>query len=209
MPETEAQDDLARGRDMQASAPYLAGLRSCQPVASPRPPRPTAPPVRPTEIPTTMQAERRWMIRTDRREEREAGRWTKIPLIATTPYVKASSTKPAMWRSFAEALSAYEPVQYLSELDASLRDLVASVKSQGLEGVVAKRRASRYDPGLPSGVCQKMGVNRGQEFVIGGYTAWLEDVRRPHLRVLRGRQADLRSADHLRIHAGGARPVDE
>ena len=63
-----------------------------------------------------------------------------------------------------------EPVQYLQELDASLRDLVASVKAQGLEGLVAKRRDSRYEPGLRSGAWQKMRVNQGQEFVIGGYT---------------------------------------
>ena len=63
-----------------------------------------------------------------------------------------------------------EPVQYLQELEASLRDLVASVKAQGLEGLVAKRRDSRYEPGLRSGAWQKMRVNQGQEFVIGGYT---------------------------------------
>jgi bifunctional non-homologous end joining protein LigD len=63
-----------------------------------------------------------------------------------------------------------EPVQYLEELDATLRDLVASVKAQGLEGLVAKRRDSRYEPGLRSGAWQKMRVNQGQEFVIGGYT---------------------------------------
>jgi len=42
------------------------------------------------------------------------------------------------------------------------------VKAQRLEGLVAKRRDSRYEPGLRS--WQKMRVNRGQEFVIGGYT---------------------------------------
>jgi bifunctional non-homologous end joining protein LigD len=64
-----------------------------------------------------------------------------------------------------------EPVRYLGELDAALPDLIASVKEQGLEGLVAKRRDSRYEPGLRSGSWQKMRVNQGQEFVIGGYTA--------------------------------------
>jgi bifunctional non-homologous end joining protein LigD len=41
-----------------------------------------------------------------------------------------------------------EPVRYLSHLDASLPDLIASVKREGLEGLVAKRRDSRYEPGL-------------------------------------------------------------
>ena len=35
---------------------------------------------------------------------------------------------------------------------------------------MAKRRDSRYEPGLRSGAWQKMRVNQGQEFVIGGYT---------------------------------------
>ena len=63
-----------------------------------------------------------------------------------------------------------EPVRYTGALTASLRDLIHSVKAQGLEGLVAKRRASRYEPGQRSGAWQKMRVNRGQEFVIGGYT---------------------------------------
>jgi bifunctional non-homologous end joining protein LigD len=45
-----------------------------------------------------------------------------------------------------------------------------SVKTQGLEGLVAKRRDSRHEPGQRSGAWQKMRVNRGQEFVIGGHT---------------------------------------
>src|SRR4051794_37112214 len=63
-----------------------------------------------------------------------------------------------------------EPVRYTGELNADLRDLVHSVKAQGLEGLVAKRRDSRYEPRLRSGAWMKMRVNQGQEFVIGGYT---------------------------------------
>ena len=48
--------------------------------------------------------------------------------------------------------------------------LIEAVKAQGLEGLVAKRRNSRYEGGQRSGAWQKMRVNRGQEFVIGGYT---------------------------------------
>jgi bifunctional non-homologous end joining protein LigD len=64
-----------------------------------------------------------------------------------------------------------EPVRYLGDLDASLSDLIASVRAQRFEGLVAKRRDSRYEPGLRSGAWQKMRVNQGQELVIGGYTA--------------------------------------
>ncbi len=44
------------------------------------------------------------------------------------------------------------------------------MKEQGLEGLVAKRRDSKYEPGERSGAWLKMRVNRSQEFVIGGYT---------------------------------------
>ena len=63
-----------------------------------------------------------------------------------------------------------EPVRYLGELRAPLRDLIHSVKQHSFEGLVAKRRESRYEPGLRSGAWMKMRVNQGQEFVIGGYT---------------------------------------
>ena len=63
-----------------------------------------------------------------------------------------------------------EPVRYTSSLDAALAVLVQSVKEQGFEGLVAKRRRSVYEPGLRTGAWMKMRVNRGQEFVIGRYT---------------------------------------
>src|SRR5580692_12738390 len=63
-----------------------------------------------------------------------------------------------------------DPIRYSPELKGSVADLVQSVKAQGLEGLVAKRRAGRYEPGQRSGAWRKMRVNRGQEFVIGGYT---------------------------------------
>jgi bifunctional non-homologous end joining protein LigD len=64
-----------------------------------------------------------------------------------------------------------EPVRYMAPLDASLSALVQSVKAQGFEGLVAKRLDSPYESGLRSGAWMKMRVNRGQEFVIGGYTS--------------------------------------
>ena len=63
-----------------------------------------------------------------------------------------------------------EPVRYAAPLDADLPTLIHSVKAHGFEGLVAKRRTSVYEPGLRSGAWMKMRVNRGQEFVIGGYT---------------------------------------
>ena len=63
-----------------------------------------------------------------------------------------------------------EPIRYSGALDAKLSELIRSVKAHGFEGLVAKRRSSLYEPGLRSGAWLKMRVNRGQEFVIGGYT---------------------------------------
>jgi len=61
------------------------------------------------------------------------------------------------------------PVRESAILDASLPDLITAVKTQDLEGLVAKRRHSRYEPGKRSGAWAKMRVNQAQEFVIGGY----------------------------------------
>ncbi len=63
-----------------------------------------------------------------------------------------------------------DPIRYSAELNASLSDLIASVKAQGLEGLVAKRRNSAYEPGLRTGTWQKMRINQGQELVIAGFT---------------------------------------
>src|SRR5215472_15210721 len=65
-----------------------------------------------------------------------------------------------------------DPIRYSPVLEGNLQDLIQSGKAQGLEGLVAKRRDSRYEPGRRSGAWQKMRVTRGQEFVIGGYTSY-------------------------------------
>jgi ATP-dependent DNA ligase len=56
-------------------------------------------------------------------------------------------------------------------LNASLSDVVNAVRAQSLEGVVAKSLDSSYEPGRRSGAWRKMRVDKGQEFVIGGYTS--------------------------------------
>jgi ATP-dependent DNA ligase len=40
-----------------------------------------------------------------------------------------------------------DPIRYSPILEASLSNLIRSVKEQGLEGLVAKRRDSKYEPG--------------------------------------------------------------
>jgi DNA ligase D-like protein (predicted ligase) len=59
----------------------------------------------------------------------------------------------------------------LSEVsDRTAAEMLTFVKSHGLEGVVAKRSDSVYQPGLRTGLWAKYRINLGQEFVIGGYT---------------------------------------
>ena len=41
-----------------------------------------------------------------------------------------------------------DPIRYSSALNARLPVLIASIKAQGLEGLVAKRLSSVYEPGL-------------------------------------------------------------
>src|SRR5579862_1346774 len=51
-----------------------------------------------------------------------------------------------------------DPIRYSPILEGSLRDLISAVKAQGLEGLVAKRRDNKYEPGLRTGAWQKMRV---------------------------------------------------
>ena len=54
-------------------------------------------------------------------------------------------------------------------VEAGPTDLLSAVREQGLEGIIGKRKDSLYQPGKRSGAWIKYRVNRGQEFVIGGY----------------------------------------
>ena len=93
-----------------------------------------------------------------------------------------------------------EPIRYSPILEASLKDLVRSVKSQGLEGLVAKRRASKYEPGQRSGAWQKMRVNEGQELVIAGYTPSPKNFDALVIGYYEG-EANIRRANSQRFHS--------
>jgi bifunctional non-homologous end joining protein LigD len=56
-----------------------------------------------------------------------------------------------------------------SELPGTAQDVVKAVTSLGLEGVIAKRRTSRYVPGERTADWVKLKLDRQQEFVVGGY----------------------------------------
>src|ERR1700739_596155 len=63
-----------------------------------------------------------------------------------------------------------EPLLYVEPIEGRMEDLIRAVREHGLEGLVAKRRDSRYKPGRRSGAWRKMPVEKTQSFVIGGYT---------------------------------------
>lgn len=60
-------------------------------------------------------------------------------------------------------------LSFSSELAGSADDVVAAVSQLGLEGVVAKRRASPYQPGERHADWRKLRLASEQEFVIGGF----------------------------------------
>jgi DNA ligase D-like protein (predicted ligase) len=62
------------------------------------------------------------------------------------------------------------PIGLSENVEAAPTDLIRVVKEFGFEGIVAKRKDSVYEPGKRTGAWVKYRVNRGQEFVIGGYT---------------------------------------
>ncbi len=57
----------------------------------------------------------------------------------------------------------------LSEVQTAPDVMLSFVVANGLEGVIAKRNDSIYEPGRRSGAWRKMRINLGQEFVVGGY----------------------------------------
>jgi bifunctional non-homologous end joining protein LigD len=54
-------------------------------------------------------------------------------------------------------------------LPGTAREVIDAVTSLGLEGVIAKRKGSRYLPGERSADWVKLKLDRQQEFVVGGF----------------------------------------
>jgi bifunctional non-homologous end joining protein LigD len=65
--------------------------------------------------------------------------------------------------------AAEDPLRLSATLEAEPSQIVAAVTQLGMEGVVAKRKGSFYEPGERSGAWVKHRTNKAQEFVIGGY----------------------------------------
>jgi bifunctional non-homologous end joining protein LigD len=60
-------------------------------------------------------------------------------------------------------------VRISESFEVSAADMLHGVRAQGLEGIVGKRKDSRYESGKRSSAWIKYRVNQGQELVIGGY----------------------------------------
>ena len=70
--------------------------------------------------------------------------------------------------------------------EASAGDMLSAARDQELEGVVAKRKDSRYELGKRSGAWAKYRLNSGQELVIGGYIPGARGVDIIVVRYYRG-----------------------
>ena len=63
-----------------------------------------------------------------------------------------------------------QQIRLVNFLDGEPDAIVATVCKHNLEGVLAKRITSRYEPDKRSGAWMKLKCGYRQEFVIGGYT---------------------------------------
>jgi bifunctional non-homologous end joining protein LigD len=61
-------------------------------------------------------------------------------------------------------------IRFSEELQGTRKALLEIAHKFGLEGLIAKRPDSHYEPGRRSGAWVKVKITQQQEFVIGGYT---------------------------------------
>lgn len=82
------------------------------------------------------------------------------------------------------------------ELPGTGPDIIAAVRGLGLEGILAKRKDSRYTPGDRHTAWVKLKLDQQQEFVIGGYRPAARGVDALLVGYYEGR--DLRFAGKVR-----------
>ena len=63
-----------------------------------------------------------------------------------------------------------DPIRYSGEISGDVKSLLVEVRRRDLEGLIGKKRSSKYEPGRRSGAWIKLKTLNEQEFVIGGYT---------------------------------------
>jgi hypothetical protein len=93
-----------------------------------------------------------------------------------------------------------DPIRYSPSLASGLGDLIESVREHKLEGLIAKRRDSRYESGQRTGAWLKMRINQCQAFDRRLH-AHGKEFRCSDFRVLRRRRAPVHRTDPERIHA--------
>jgi DNA ligase D-like protein (predicted ligase) len=67
-------------------------------------------------------------------------------------------------------------VRITDYFETTAADMLNAIRAQGLEGVVAKKKDSRYEVGKRSGSWAKFRLNSGQELVIGGFIPGVHGV---------------------------------
>jgi ATP-dependent DNA ligase len=82
---------------------------------------------------------------------------TQLPLIERRDILRAK----LKFRSSRVRIAEY--------FETSVAVILQSAREQGLEGIIAKRKDSRYEAGKRTGAWAKYRLNRGQELVIGGH----------------------------------------
>lgn len=90
------------------------------------------------------------------------------------PSHRGKSLLKTPWQERRAILDRALPSHALLHLSASLesdaKSVIKAITEMKLEGVIAKRRSSCYEPGQRTGAWIKHRLQMGQEFVIGGFT---------------------------------------
>jgi DNA ligase D-like protein (predicted ligase) len=72
-------------------------------------------------------------------------------------------------RSLLRSMPLKDPIRLLEYFETSAGEMLDVVRQHGLEGVVAKRIDSPYEPGRRSGAWVKHRIAQQQDFIIGGH----------------------------------------
>ena len=94
-------------------------------------------------------------------------------------------------------------VRFAAHVEGEGKAFFAAAQASRLEGVIAKLRRSRYEPGRRSNAWLKLKIRPEQELVVGGWTPGRGERARPRGaggRRLRGRQAAVRRQGRVRVH---------
>ncbi len=94
---------------------------------------------------------------------------TSSSTCCTTRVARWSTCRSRSARSCSGAAARPPQVRYLSHVDEDGEDFHAAAGERGLEGIVAKLRRSRYEPGRRSRSWLKLKIRREQELVVIGY----------------------------------------